>query len=137
MTVTHHLLSRTAAVALSALLLPAAAAAQATEKVRYERHRISFEELSTKAADAKTAYDIVKRLRPQFLQPRPSGSIRNRTPVPIKVYVDGGFRGGVAQLTEVVAHIVVEISYLNGPDATTRYGTGHESGAILVTTGRR
>lgn len=122
---------------VASLALPWAAGAQATEKVRYERHRISFEEITTRAMDAKTAYDIVKRLRPQFLQARPSGSIRNRTPVPIKVFVDGGFRGGVAMLNEVVAHIVVEIQYLNGPDATTRYGTGHESGAILVTTGRR
>lgn len=122
---------------MASLALPWAAGAQATEKVRYERHRISFEEITTRAMDAKTAYDIVKRLRPQFLQARPSGSIRNRTPVPIKVFVDGGFRGGVAMLNEVVAHIVVEIQYLNGPDATTRYGTGHESGAILVTTGRR
>jgi hypothetical protein len=135
--VAHHPLTRTAALVLAAFAVPVAAEAQATEKVRYERHRISFEELSTKAADAKTAYDIVKRLRPQFLHTRGSGSIRSRTPVPIKVFVDGGFRGGVAQLNEVFAHIVVEINYLNGPDATTRYGTGHESGAILVTTGRR
>jgi NaMN:DMB phosphoribosyltransferase len=132
-----RLLPHAAALVLIALAPPSLARAQATEKVRYERHRISFEELSTKASDAKTAYDIVKRLRPQFLQARGSGSMRSRTPVPIKVFVDGAFRGGVAMLNEVVAHSVVEIKYLNGPDATTRFGTGHESGAILVTTGRR
>ena len=137
MIVTHHLFSRTVALGLAAITLPVAASAQASETVRYERHRISFEEITTRASDAKTAYDIVKRLRPQFLQTRGSGSIRSRTPVPIKVFVDGGLRGGVGALNEVVAHSVVEITYLNGPDATTRYGTGHESGAILVTTGRR
>lgn len=134
---TLPLLTRVGALVLAVLILPSAAGGQATERFRYERHRISFEELTTRATNAKTAYDIVKRLRPQFLQTRGSGSIRSRTPVPIKVFVDGGFRGGVAVLNEVLAHSVVEINYLNGPDATTRYGTGHESGAILVTTGRR
>jgi hypothetical protein len=122
---------------LAALILPGAVQAQGEARLKYERHRITFEEVSVKATDAKTAYDIVRRLRPQFLQSRGSGSIQNRNKVPIKVFVDGGFRGGVAVLNEIVAHSVIEITYLNGSDATTRFGTGYESGAILVTTGRR
>lgn len=125
-------------IVFAALGLLASRSAEGQEtRIKYERHRISFEEVTVKASDAKTAYDIVRRLRPQFLQSRPSGSIQNPRKVPIKVFVDGGFRGTVAVLNEIVAHSVVEIVYLNGADATTRFGTGYESGAILVTTGRR
>jgi hypothetical protein len=119
------------------LAFPSEGRAQEAEKPRYDRNRITLEEVTTKATDAKTAYDVVRRLRPQFLRSRPSGSVQNRAPVAIKVFVDGGFRGGLNVLNEIQAHNVIEINYLNGSDATTRFGTGYESGAILVTTGRR
>lgn len=123
---------------LPPLLLTRIATAQEVRKVRYDPDRIFADEVAARASDAKTAYDIVKRLRPQFLRQRGSGSIRNYTPVPVRVYVDGILQSrDVSALNEIMAHSVVEISYLNGSDATTRFGTGYENGAILVTTGRR
>lgn len=123
---------------LPTLLLTRIAAAQEVKKVRYDPDRIFADEVAARASDAKTAYDIVKRLRPQFLRQRGSGSIRNYTPVPVRVFVDGILQSrDVSALDEIMAHSVVEIAYLNGSDATTRYGTGYENGAILVTTGRR
>jgi hypothetical protein len=123
---------------LPTLLLTPMATAQEVKKVRYDPDRIFADEVAARASDAKTAYDIVKRLRPQFLRQRGSGSIRNYTPVPVRVFVDGILQSrDVSALNEIMAHSVVEISYLNGSDATTRYGTGYENGAIVVTTGRR
>lgn len=123
---------------LPPLLLTRVAMAQEVKKVRYDPDRIFADEVAARASDAKTAYDIVKRLRPQFLRQRGSGSIRNYTPVPVRVFVDGILQSrDVSALNEIMAHSVVEISYLNGSDATTRFGTGYENGAILVTTGRR
>ena len=123
---------------LPTLLLTRIATAQEVKKVRYDPDRIFADEVAARASDAKTAYDIVKRLRPQFLRQRGSGSIRNYTPVPVRVFVDGILQSrDVSALNEIMAHSVVEISYLNGSDATTRYGTGYENGAIVVTTGRR
>jgi hypothetical protein len=123
---------------LPTLLLTRIATAQEVKKVRYDPDRIFADEVAARASDAKTAYDIVKRLRPQFLRQRGSGSIRNYTPVPVRVFVDGILQSrDVSALDEIMAHSVVEIAYLNGSDATTRYGTGYENGAILVTTGRR
>ena len=88
-----------------------------------------------RAPDAKTAYDIIQRLRPQFLRTRPSGSMQNKNPVPIKVYVDGSFRGGTYILRELISHGIIDITYFNGSDATTRFGSDHENGAIVVRTG--
>lgn len=123
---------------LPTLLLTRVATAQEVKKVRYDPDRILADEVAARASDAKTAYDIIKRLRPQFLRQRGSGSIRNYNPVPVRVYVDGILQSqDVSALNEIMAYSVVEISYLNGSDATTRFGTGYENGAILVTTGRR
>ncbi len=122
---------------LAALVLPPRAVGQATSSVRYERDLITAVEIEARAPDAKTAYDVVQRLRPQFLRTRASGSIQNKNPVPVQVYVDGSLRGTVYVLRELISQGVIDITYLNGSDATTRFGTGHENGAIIVRTGSR
>lgn len=54
----------------------------------------------------------------------------------IAVYVDGNRAGGVDELRQLPASLVVSIEYLDGPSASIRFGTGHAQGAIVVTTGR-
>jgi len=82
----------------------------------------------------RNALEVIPSLRPNFMLSRPSGSLRNLTPVAIKVYVDGVPRGGPEALVVIPANLLVEIQYLKGTDATTRFGINHESGAILVKT---
>jgi hypothetical protein len=48
------------------------------------------------------------------------------------VYVDGVRYGDCEALKTIQAIDVGELRYLNGIDATTRFGTGNGSGAILV-----
>lgn len=97
------------------------------------RNTITLAEIQTLPA-ARNALEVIQSLRPNFLIPRPSGSLRNPTPVSIKVYVDGVPRGGPEALVVIPANLLVEIQYLKGTDATTRFGINHESGAILVKT---
>ena len=82
-----------------------------------------------------TAYDAVQRLRPAFLRTRGRGSIRFGAQQAV-VYLDDTPIGGPDALRRINARDVMSIRYLRGPDATTRFGTGHEGGAILVTTKR-
>ena len=105
------------------------------EKKSYPRNVITREEIQDRAPDAKTAYDVIQRLRPQFLRTRPSGSVQSQNTVPIKVYVDGSARSGLPSLRDVLSLSVIEIIYLNGPDATMEFGREHENGAIKVKTG--
>jgi hypothetical protein len=105
------------------------------EKKNYPRNVITREEIQDRAPDAKTAFDVIQRLRPQFLRTRPTGSVQSQATVPIKVYVDGSARAGVLALREVLSLSVVEIVYLNGNDATMEFGREHENGAIKVKTG--
>ena len=53
-------------------------------------------------------------------------------PQDVVVYVDNTRMGGPATLAQIPITDVKEIQYLNGTDATQRYGTGHGSGAIIV-----
>ena len=57
--------------------------------------------------------------------------------MPIQVYING-VKAGIAavSLREVLAEAVIDIVYLNASDATTRFGTGHDNGAIMVATGK-
>ena len=131
------------------LLFPTFLLAQAQEEkpAKYERNRITLEEIIRDANDYQTAYDIVLRLRPHFLHGRGSGPgktwERDRQNAGkqggsvVKVIIEGGRRGDVSLLNDVDARTVMEISYLQGSDATTRYGTGYEAGVIIVQAGRR
>jgi hypothetical protein len=118
-----------------AVAWPCAASAQEEKKKSYPRNVITREEIQDRAPDAKTAYDVIQRLRPQFLRTRPSGSVQSQATVPIKVYVNGSSRSGMVALREIQSSSVIEIVYLNGSDATMEFGREHENGAIKVKTG--
>lgn len=80
--------------------------------------------------EARTAFEVVTRLRPTWLNTR-QGSI-TQPPGEVVVYVNDVRRGGPAALREVDRLQLGEIRRLRGVDATTRFGTDHEHGAILV-----
>ncbi len=79
-----------------------------------------------------TAYQIVARLRPEWLRRRGRASVRDPTAGAVLVYLNGMRQGGVSALDAIVAETVLEMEYLNGQEATTRFGTGHGGGVILV-----
>jgi hypothetical protein len=76
--------------------------------------------------------DVIRRQRPQWLARRGAASLNDDTDV--VVYQDGVRLGGPAVLRNVSADIVESVSYLSGPEATTRFGTGHPHGALLIVT---
>ncbi len=85
----------------------------------------------------QNAYDAVRSMRPAWLRERP-GSITNPEGAEVAVYVDGArMSGGVETLRQIRADAVARMHYMTPADATTRYGTGHMGGAILITTRRR
>ena len=81
----------------------------------------------------QNALQAVQRLRPNFLQTR-GGATSSITqgPQDVVVYVDQTRMGGPNTLAQIPITDVKEIQYLNGTDATQRYGTGHGSGVIIV-----
>lgn len=86
------------------------------------------------AVSVNTAYEAVQRLRPQFLHVRGRSSIMNRGADRPIVYLDENRLGDVDALRRIPAREVLQIRWLDGRDASTRYGMGHGGGAFVVTT---
>ena len=73
--------------------------------------------------------DAIQMLRPRYLTAR-----RSDAGVAPVVYLNNLRLGTPEQLSTMPSHGVTEVRWLSAIDATTRYGTGHTSGAILVFT---
>jgi hypothetical protein len=112
--------------------------ASASKKESRQQDLITESEITSRAADATNAYQIVQKLRPQMLRSRGAVSTNPNDPtgqssMP-RVYVDNVSYGNVESLANLNASQVKEIRFLNSRDATTQYGTGHVGGVILVLT---
>jgi hypothetical protein len=81
--------------------------------------------------EAPTAFEVVSRLRATWLNTARQGSL-SLGPGDVVVYVNEVRRGGREALREVDRLQIAEIRRVRGVDATTRFGTDHEHGAILV-----
>ena len=87
------------------------------------------------AGRSANALQVIEKLRPQMLRSRGMGSPTDgtgETSQP-KVYVDNIAYGDISTLTNLNATQIREIQFFKSGDATTRWGTGHMGGVILVT----
>jgi hypothetical protein len=92
------------------------------------------DEISQYGTAGRSAYDLIRQLRPEFLRSRGVTSLRDLTPPTATVYLDGVKYGDLNSLKLISAEQLTRVQYLNGSEATTRYGTDHVGGAILITT---
>lgn len=93
---------------------------------------ISSELLRTEGG--KSLHDVIRQHRPQWLTRRGMTSINNEGG--IVVYVDGNRMGGLEVLRNIAAETVESARHLSAGEATTRFGTGHAHGAIVIVTRR-
>ncbi len=110
----------------------AAAARNSAAPTRGSMNVIIMAEIAN--SGATDALQAVKLLRPAMLRGRNGSLGENPNGPDIVVYVDGMRAGGQNALASVSAITIREIRLLNAADATTRFGTGHPLGAILVST---
>jgi hypothetical protein len=120
---------RLGVLVLAGAVLLAACGAARTQN-RSISSTITSEEI--RESSGLTAHEIVQQLRPQFLRVRGSRSISGSQVSEPVVYVDNIRMGGLSSLREIRASAIEEIRYIGAADATTRWGTGHMGGAILV-----
>ena len=87
------------------------------------------------ATHLETIYDVIERLRPNWYRTRGGRSevSAGASSSAIRVYLNGSPLGDISSLRSVQAASVKQAELLNAADATTRFGTNHDSGAILVT----
>jgi hypothetical protein len=110
-------------------------AAVAKKPPRRDPSVISAEEIAQAPQSIRDAYELVKMLRPRFFE-RHSVSRIGQNPIwgegPGVVFDDTP-RGGIDNLRNIPLTSIREIRYLNGPDASNRYGSDFHAGAIVVT----
>lgn len=92
---------------------------------------ITSKELRT--VDDRDAYTAIALLRPSLLKNRGPTSILLDTPDQPEVFVDGMYYGPFESLRQLPVHELEEIRFLDVGDATIRYGMGHPSGIIDIT----
>jgi hypothetical protein len=80
----------------------------------------------------QNALEVVQNLRPTMMRPRQGGANAQA----VMLYLDGVRMADLNGMSTIPAERVREIRFINARDATTRWGTGHDSGVILVTTKR-
>ena len=123
---------------LAAAMVVAAAACSSTQSAGGPGLRNSnvlmVDEIEASRAPGWTAHDLITSLRPQFLRSRGVSSLRSTAPTTAAVYVDGMRFGEIESLRSLPALQILRIEYINASDATTRFGTDHVGGAILITT---
>lgn len=114
----------------AALALAAACSTASQGPARGGGNLITRAELE--AVPSSSAFDAVQRLRPHWLsRPRaPSFQLDN----PVMVYVDRNQFGALESLRGLSTEQIEQMEFVSARDATTRYGTGHASGVIEVTT---
>ncbi|HEX8849436.1 MAG TPA: hypothetical protein VF761_07890 [Gemmatimonadaceae bacterium] len=126
-------ISRALLAALCALALACASGQHHRgTRLAHDPNVITADEIS--GINAMTAYDVVKRLRPQFLVSRGPTSIADPRPTTPVVYLDGIRYGDVSTLVGIEASRVASIRYISGPEAQQRFGSDNVGGAILVAT---
>jgi hypothetical protein len=81
---------------------------------------------------AANALELLQQLRPQFLRPRGALSARNPVPAYPIVYLNNVRHGDLETLRNILLQEIDEIHFISAADATTRWGTGHLGGVILV-----
>ena len=98
-------------------------------------NEITREQIASAPED--NAYALIRRLRPRWLRARNQGTPRFPEPQYARVLRDEIEWGDLNALNGISAIEIERIEYINGLDATTRYGTGYGGGVIRVVTVRR
>ena len=98
------------------------------------RDFISLIEIQRARVPGWSTYDLIFRLRPHFLRSPSAVSLEDRDPIFPVVYVDEIFHGPIELLKEFSIDRLESIQYLSPYDATTRFGSHIQGGAILIRT---
>ena len=125
------------AAVTSIALLSGCAGNRATsgQAIPIQRDLITSDEIeASNTASTATAYDVVKKLRGNFLSYRGRTSLKNTSSPDPTVYLDDQAFGPISSLRNIPASQVAYIRLYRSWEATTKYGMGNMGGVIAVAT---
>lgn len=91
-------------------------------------------EYELKQSSTNTAFEAIRRLRPQWLNYQAPTSVSNPNPPLPVVYLDETFVGDLNALNQMLIPQLESISFYKAPEAMIKYGTNRTGGVIAVTT---
>ena len=101
----------------------------------YDRRLLVADEVAH--AEAGSAYDLIRRLRPEFLISRGPTSILLTSPDTPEVFVDGIRRGGIEELQYLPASDVYDVHFYPMSAVPVAFSGNHPAGVIVVRTRTR
>jgi hypothetical protein len=107
-----------------------ACAPPATAHSGRDANVITKEEIAS--VQVANLYDVVTRLRPNFLANRGQSTLRGADNGYPKVYLDRSPLGDIQALKTLSPNGIREIRYYNGAEASSKFGLDNTSGAIEV-----
>lgn len=119
---------------MAGCLVAAMAAMPATSQAqKRQRDVITRAEIMASAHKELDLYQVVRSLRPHFLQPRPGvRTLGNSSIAPIAVYVDRKRDIGLEALRTIRPDLVEEVRYLDPSRSGNEFGVTASGGAVLV-----
>jgi len=121
-------------LALLALSLASCATGGAGATERGDPDIITREEID-QSPGSRTAYELIQRLRPQWLITRGIANVRQGSGAEdIVVYMDNARMGYREALRSIPLGSVRYLEFFDARRATQRWGGGHIHGAILIST---
>jgi hypothetical protein len=122
-------------VALAFVLTGCASSPNADATTRGSLNVLTAEELQE--TTATNVHDVIRALRPQWLRPRGRTTLAGRGPDEPAIYVGGARYGAIGDLQQMDPIGITRIEWIDPVNATTRFGTGHSAGAIMIDLGPR
>lgn len=128
-------MNRNPFLGLTALLAVVAACGgtQATNRPVPVGSHFVITEAELQAAQDRTLFELIQRIRPTFLRSRQVQTTTTTNPEPVHVYVDGQRTEGLDVLRRFSPQLVHEVRFYEPQEANVRFGTGHHGGLIAVT----
>ena len=84
------------------------------------------------SANVSNAYEVIQKLRPNFLRSRGATSITNKAPETANVYVDGQRYGDTNSLRNIAAMNVAGIRYYSVSEGAIKFGMDNPGGVIEI-----
>jgi hypothetical protein len=123
-----------AALAVMLVGCGARAEGERAPSARQQQGVITPEEVRT--GPQSNAYDLVLALRPQWLRERGPTSLGGAANTQVRLYVDEVRVGNAADLRRIPVPTIASLRFLDPIEASSRWGFGHDNGAIMITTHR-
>lgn len=117
------------------LLIAAVSCAHPGTAGESNRKLITEEEILS--INATTAYDVIARLRAEYLRNRGPTSLMLPSRSQPVVFLNEQLYGSLDMLKEVRSSDLAEIRFYDGPDAITKFGSQYSGGVIQLVTRSR